>query len=84
MLFPYRDSKTGKFARAVVRNLPESNAIEFINDSFEVTLLRAHFGKEKCTEFDSFFVVVDKGDYIAAWGMRGIVPYLTKPLYRLL
>ena len=84
MLFPYRDPNTGQFARAVVRNIPHDDSIIFVSDSQDVDAVKDHIGLADEYDYDSFFVVVANGDYTAVWGMVGIVPYLTKPVYRLL
>jgi hypothetical protein len=83
MKYPYRNPKTGKFGRAIVKHLPNIDAIQFASDFQDIKHIKNHLG-EIAQEFDSFFVVVAGGDYIAVWGMYNIVPHLHKPVYRIL
>lgn len=52
---------------------------QFISDSQEVEPIKDYVGG-KAEEFDSFFVLIENGDYKEIWGMYGIVPMLYKPL----
>lgn len=53
----------------------------FLSDSQDVETIKDHIGKD-ADEFDSFFVRVADGDYDAVYGMHGIVPLTSKPVWR--
>ena len=58
--------------------------VGFMSDSQDVDAIKEYFGtagRGQVDEFDSFFVVAHDGDYVAMWGMYGVVSYLTKPVY---
>ena len=77
MNYPYRDPETGKFAHAIVRNLPKDC------DLIQIDHANAEMRLTTTTDYDTFFVIVGDSDFLAIWGMYGIVPYLTKPVYRI-
>lgn len=77
MRYPYRDPETGKFARAVVRNLPKD--VQYISNDLECEFMQ----QVTNTNYDQFFVIMGDGEFLAAWGMFGVVPTLTKPVYRI-
>lgn len=59
---------------------------QFVSDSQDVAEIKHNLGRELAgsqNEFDSFFVVVEDGDYSKVWGMTGIVPLNSKRLYRI-
>ena len=64
-----------------VADLEDRKDFQFISDSQEVNEVKVYFG-EIATEFDSFFAQVVDGEYGEVFGMFGIVPYLTKPLFK--
>lgn len=59
-----------------VRDLPKEGLI-FSSDSQDVAAMNAEFE----ADFDSYFVIIGEGEYIRAWGMYGIVPWLTRQVY---
>lgn len=56
-----------------------SQDVEAIKDTLPMTEEQ----KDLVSELDSFFVEVKGGDYTEVWGMEGIVPYLSKKVYRI-
>ena len=79
MTFNYRDAQ-GRFARALVKNIPQG--VDFDSDSQDVQAIKDLVG-HKADEYDSFFTVQCDGDFIAVWGMIGIIPYNTKSVKRI-
>jgi hypothetical protein len=53
----------------------------FLSDSQEVEVVRDFF--QYAEEYDSFFVILGDGDYTRCWGMKGIVPELSRPVAEL-
>lgn len=52
---------------------------QFVVDSQDVQAVKEHFGPDSlAADYDSFFVKIENGDYVAVYGMSGIVPYLSK------
>jgi hypothetical protein len=69
-----------------VADLPQDEELHFVDLSQDVEFITDYLGLEP-GEFDSYFVRqsingVGVGDYIEVWGMEGIVPWLTKTVYR--
>lgn len=56
----------------------------FISDSQEVNELKLNLPGLKDSSFDSFFVKIKDADYSSVYGMRGIIPYLGKNVYKIL
>ena len=79
MRYPYKQPN-GKFGRASIGNLPAET--DFIVDSQDTQSVKDYLGPI-AAEYDSFFVIVDNGDYSAVWGMFNIVPWLYKSVYRI-
>lgn len=65
-----------------VRDLPDDEPIQFVSDSQDVQAIQIHF--LDFFSFDSFFVVVENGDYTMVWGMYGIVPDIDKDVHMLI
>lgn len=63
-----------------VRDMPDD--FQFCSDSQDVQAIKNHLG-ELPDDYDSFFVLIGDGDYIAVYGMFGIIPYLNKHVYRI-
>ena len=55
----------------------------FVSDYSEVLEVLDLAGV-KDTDYDSLFVITGDGEYLAIWGMYGIVPYNEKPVFNLL
>lgn len=53
---------------------------QFVSDSQDVSAIKDSIGPA-AAEYDSFFVLVGDGDYIAVYGMDGSVPSLGKRVY---
>lgn len=64
-----------------VRDMPDD--FQFSSDSQDVQAIKDHLG-ELPDDYDSFFVLIGDGDYIAVYGMFGIVPSLSKHVYRVI
>lgn len=79
MKYPYRQPN-GKFGSAIVDNVPSEAA--FCDLSQDCENIREYLG-DSASEYDTFFVIVEDGDYAAVWGMYNSVPYLGKSVYRL-
>lgn len=62
-----------------VEQLPDDPRIAFVSDYQEVETIKSNLG-EGTEEYDSFFLIVDDGEYVSVWGMEGIVPLLAKHL----
>lgn len=62
-----------------VKDLPEDAA--FVSDYQDTSALRGALGIDS---YDSYFFTTQDGEYTAVWGMEGIVPYLNKPVEKLL
>lgn len=56
----------------------------FVSDSQDTAAIKAEYPVAVVEDFDSFFVVVEDGEYTAIWGMYGIVPRNDKAVYRIL
>lgn len=66
----------------VVASLPQIDSLVFLSDSQDTESICNDIG-DIAQEYDSFFVIVGEGEYTAIWGMYGIVPWLDRPVYRL-
>lgn len=64
-----------------VADLPAD--VIFISDSQDVAAVKEYIGT-KASDYDSFFVRIVDGDYHAAYGLSGIVPWLRKPIDQIL
>lgn len=57
-------------------NIPE---FIFVSDSQDVTPIKRDF--IVASEFDAFFVAIQDGDYVAVYGIYGVIPVQSKHLY---
>lgn len=67
---------------ATVAELPDYFA--FVNDSDEVFHLSMSLGRAVEHRYGAFFVYAVNGEYVEVWGMFGVIPVLTRPVYRVL
>lgn len=58
----------------IIANLDDPEFILVTQDQ-DAQSVREHIGDE-ATEYDSFFVKIQEGDYTEVWGFCGIVPCL--------
>jgi hypothetical protein len=65
----------------LTEELPQ-NAL-FMSDSQDVKAIKTYVG-EIANEFDAFFVVLGDGEYLAVYGIYGVIPYLTKTVTKIL
>lgn len=72
--------KTGKMSS--VASLNNRHDLQFVSDSQDTESIRNHIG-ESAAGYDSFFVLVENGDYSEVWGMCGIVPRLSNLVSKL-
>src|ERR1700728_3365687 len=69
---------------STVAALNSRQDLQFISDSQDCASIRFDFGPDWVGfEYDSYFVLVDEGEYVEVWGMVGTVPYLSKLVTRL-
>jgi len=64
-----------------VRDLPED--FLFVSIDLEVEELKKHLGKE-AEEYDSFFIKVENGEIVEAYGMHGIIPHDDKIVWKII
>jgi hypothetical protein len=65
----------------VVKDINGRKDLQFISDSQDVNDIKYMLGlKPELSEYDSFFVKVENGDYSEIYGMTGIIPYLYRRL----
>lgn len=64
-----------------VKDIPNCSEMQFISDSQEVELIKHDLDIEE-KEFNSFFVLVENGDYSEVYGMFGIIPYTDNTVYK--
>ena len=66
-----------------VKDIPQD--FMFINNDIEVAELKSNLKGLRDSSFNSFFVKIDSDcEYKSVFGMNGIVPYLEKPVYKIL
>jgi hypothetical protein len=65
-----------------VEDLEGNSKLGFFSDSQDVASLKGYLG-EASEEFDAFYMEYGDGDWSAAYGMNGRVPWLTTRVYRL-
>ena len=71
-------------------NLPTSTVaaladdLVFLSDSQDVYHLTEYFGGRVQHRFNAYFVRAVDGEYVEVWGMFGIIPFLARPVYRIL
>lgn len=53
---------------------------QFVSTTQDVMAVKEYIGK-KAEGFDSFFAVIENGDYEVLCGMYGIVPFNDRPVY---
>jgi len=63
-----------------VRDIPDEYI--FVSDTQDVEAIKEYLG-EVSDGYDSFFVLVGDGDYDDIYGMFGIVPWLSRRVYRI-
>ena len=51
----------------------------FVDNTQDVMAVKENIGK-KAEGFFSFFVLVGDGEYLRVWGLRGIIPWSTRPV----
>lgn len=63
-----------------VADLNNRTDLQFISDSQDVNAIKdfVSWRYGDLTDYDSFFVKVEDGDYVEIYGMKGIIPYLEK------
>lgn len=78
--------------RATVRATPAGTIADLdgredlvlATDLQDVEPVKEHFGNRPAVqEFDGFFLLIEDGEYQEVYGFRGIVPDLSKPVYRI-
>jgi hypothetical protein len=62
-----------------VKDIPDN--FQFLSDSQDVEQIKSDI--PGADEFDSFFVSIQDGDYLDIYGIKGIIPYNNKPVYKL-
>lgn len=68
-----------------VRDIQEDNRYIFVSDSQDVNEIKEYLGNlPEIMDFNSFFVLIIDGEYIAIKGMLGIIPYLNNSLFTIL
>jgi len=60
-------------------NVPERDTLIFVSDSQDINPIKEVFGSP-ASEFDSFFVRAENGEYTEVYGMEGLVPTLDREL----
>lgn len=55
---------------------------QFVSDSQDVEAIKGNLGVI-AQEFDSFFVKIQDGDYVSVYGLEGIVPLKSKPVWKI-
>lgn len=64
-----------------VKDIEQDQAIQFVTDSQDVQAVKNMV--PGASNFDSFFVKVQDGDYSEVYGMQGCVPWLERTIERI-
>ena len=67
----------------IIQDLQKRTDLVFVENNQDINFIKDYLG-EKASEFDTFFVKIDEGDYIEVYGVFGNVPYLEKEIYRII
>ena len=63
-----------------VKDLP--NEVLFVELSQDVNSIKEHY--PQFSEYDTFFVRVEDGEYVELYGMYGCVPWLSRNVFKLI
>ena len=55
---------------------------QFVSDSQDIEQLLYYLNIPD-SQYDSFFVTIEDGDYGEVWGMEGTIPSLQKSVYKI-
>lgn len=61
----------------------DGRGLTLVTDSQDTNHIREYFNSAEGSEFDSYFVRVEDGDYVEIWGFFGIIPDNNKTVYRI-
>ncbi len=67
-----------------ISKINKRNDLQLITDSQEIKEIKSHLGNPDWFDFNGCFVSVKDGDYDELYCFDGIVPYLDKPVYKII